>query len=229
MAGRFDAVLFDAGGVLVLPDPTVLGPLLAPYGGDASVAAHRRAHYAAMAVKSMVDAGETNWDEYDRAYVDAVGVTADLVAHAAEVLHATRTAHLWRWPIPESLSALAQLAQAGVPMGVVSNAAGQVEHMLRLTAVCQVGDGAGAVMRCVVDSHVVGVAKPDPKIFDFALPSLGGFERSRIVYVGDSVKMDVGGARAAGLHPVLVDPHDDHVGADFDRVANRLELVELMV
>ena len=25
---RFDAVLFDAGGVLVLPDPTVLGPLL---------------------------------------------------------------------------------------------------------------------------------------------------------------------------------------------------------
>jgi hypothetical protein len=25
MGARFDAVLFDAGGVLVLPDPTVLG------------------------------------------------------------------------------------------------------------------------------------------------------------------------------------------------------------
>ena len=30
---RFDAVLFDAGGVLVLPDPTVIGPLLVQYGG----------------------------------------------------------------------------------------------------------------------------------------------------------------------------------------------------
>ena len=61
MAGRdddavvlmnFDAILFDAGGVLVLPDPTVIGPLLAPYGGDTSIDAHRRAHYAAMAAKS---------------------------------------------------------------------------------------------------------------------------------------------------------------------------------
>ena len=41
---RFDAVLFDAGGVLVLPDPTVLGPLLAYFGGDPSIDAHRRAH-----------------------------------------------------------------------------------------------------------------------------------------------------------------------------------------
>ena len=32
---RFDAVWLDAGGVLVLPDPTVLGPLLAYYGGSA--------------------------------------------------------------------------------------------------------------------------------------------------------------------------------------------------
>ena len=47
----FDAVLFDAGGVLVLPDPTVLAPLLAPYGGSTSLDRHRRAHYAAMAVR----------------------------------------------------------------------------------------------------------------------------------------------------------------------------------
>ena len=31
---RFEAVWFDAGGVLVLPDPDVLGPLLAYYGGS---------------------------------------------------------------------------------------------------------------------------------------------------------------------------------------------------
>ena len=225
MGERFDAVLFDAGGVLVLPDPTVLGPLLAPYGGDASVDAHRRAHYAAMAVKSMVGAGETNWHEYNLAYVEAVGVDAHLADHAADVLEHTRNAHLWRWAIPESLVALAALAEAGVPMGVVSNASGQIETVLRLSAVCQVGDGPGVSMRCVIDSHVVGVAKPDPAIFDHAVPHFPGTERSRIMYVGDSVKMDIGGARAAGLHPVLVDPHADHSGADFDRIEHLGELL----
>ncbi|TFH20462.1 MAG: hypothetical protein E4H05_02220, partial [Acidimicrobiales bacterium] len=66
---RFDAVLFDAGGVLVLPDPTVLGPLLVYFGGDPSIDAHRRAHYAAMKAKSDADAAETSWDHYNEAYV----------------------------------------------------------------------------------------------------------------------------------------------------------------
>jgi FMN phosphatase YigB (HAD superfamily) len=37
--------------------------------------------------------------------------------------------------------------------------------------------------------------------------------------------MDVGGARAAGLHPILLDPHDDHPGADFDRLRSLEELL----
>ena len=37
--------------------------------------------------------------------------------------------------------------------------------------------------------------------------------------------MDVGGARAAGLHPILLDPHDDHPEADFDRIITLLELL----
>mgnify|MGYP006265421085 CR=1 FL=1 len=61
----------------------------------------------------------------------------------------------------------------------------------------------------MVDSDVVGVAKPDPRIFEHALVHLNGIEREQIIYVGDSVTMDVGGATAAGLTPVLLDPFDD--------------------
>ena len=71
---RFDAVLFDAGGVLVLPDPTVLAPLLDFYGGDASIEVHRRAHYAGMRDKSREGSLEDEWLVYDAAYVAAVGV-----------------------------------------------------------------------------------------------------------------------------------------------------------
>jgi FMN phosphatase YigB (HAD superfamily) len=215
---EFDAILFDAGGVLVLPDPTVVGPLLAPYGGNQAIDVHRRAHYAGMAAKSHARDHEGDWNVYNLAYVEAVGVAADLVDHAAEVLDHTRSAHLWRWPIPETLHALAGLAERGIPMGVVSNASGQIEEVLRVTRICQAGEGPCIPMRVIVDSHVVGVAKPDPRIFDFALVHFDEFEPSRIAYVGDSVVMDIGGAGAAGLRPILLDPYDDHADADFERI-----------
>lgn len=220
----FDAVLFDAGGVLVLPDPTVLAPLLEPLGGHPSLDVHRRAHYRAMAEKSAARSTETDWSVYDAAYTSAVGCASDPPSYAAELLGSVRTAHIWRWPVPETLVGLRRLAELGVPMGVVSNAAGQVEQALRLAGVCQVGPGRGTEMRVVVDSHVVGVAKPDPAIFDHALVHFDGVERHRIAYVGDSLVMDVGGAAAAGLHPILIDPYDDHPDVDADRIGSVVEL-----
>jgi putative hydrolase of the HAD superfamily len=224
-----DAVLFDAGGVLVLPDPTVLAPLLAPYGGDTAIEAHCRAHYAAMAVKSTAGAGEPFWAEYDCAYVESVGVDPEHRRHAADLLNITRSAQLWRWPIPDSMSALAVFARHGVPMGVVSNASGQIEQELLRSEICQVGDGIGVAMRCVIDSHVVGVAKPDPQIFAHALDQFPEFARERIAYVGDSVTMDIGGATAAGLHPLLLDPYDDHPDAEFERVRSLHDLIPMLI
>lgn len=222
---NFDAILFDAGGIFLLPDPTVLGPLLAYHGGDPSISAHRRAHYRGMAAKSAAGAMEKFWHDYNEAYVRAVGVPEDDVEFAACVLDATRNAWTWRWAIPESVQALQLLHALDVPMGVVSNASGQIAEVLSRSGVCQAGPGPHTPVRVVIDSHLVGVAKPDPHIFDFALPYFDGIDRSRIAYVGDSVTMDVGGARAAGLHPILLDPHDDHPDADFDRITSLLDLV----
>lgn len=219
MANRFDAVIFDAGGVLVLPDPTVLAPLLSYYGGSEAVEDHRRAHYAGMKAKSDVSASESSWDAYNMAYVRTVGVDDIDRDEAAEMLDRTRYHQTWRWVIPESRSALDRLAASGIPMGVVSNASGQIEAMLR-RSICQVGAGAQVAMRVIVDSEVVAVAKPDPRIFDHALPFFAEFEHHRIAYVGDSVTMDIAGASAAGLHPILLDPYDDHVGADFERISS---------
>ena len=208
----------------MLPDPTVLGPLLTYYGGADDVERHRRAHYAAMAVKSAQGAEERDWREYDRAYVRSIGITDGDLDEAAAVLGHARIAALWRWPIPDSMEGLAALDDDGVPLGVVSNASGQIESVLQRSRVCQVGSGEGVPVRCVVDSAVVGVAKPDPRIFDFAAEHFPGVDRSRICYVGDSVTMDIGGAAAAGLHPILLDPFDDHPGVDFDRIASLAEL-----
>jgi FMN phosphatase YigB (HAD superfamily) len=221
----YDAYLFDAGGVLVLPDPTVLGPLLAVYGGDPSMDSHRRAHYAAMAAKSRAGAAEAEWAVYDHAYVASIGVPVDDRDEAAMVLGVTRTPHLWRWPIPDSVTALAALHDLGRPLGVVSNASGQVEGALRRALVCQVGAGSGTSVRCVIDSTVVGVAKPDPRIFEHALVHFDGIRPDRIAYVGDSVTMDIVSSTAAGLSPILLDPYDDHPDLDVERISALTDLL----
>ena len=222
-----DAVLFDAGGVLLLPDPTVLAPLLAPYDADVSTESLVRAHYAAMCAQDFEGEVHDDWHVYDKAYVRACRVPEHEQAEAAVVLGATRTAHLWRWPIVESVEALRSLHEAGVPIGVVSNASGQIETVLRRFGVCQVGAGEGVPVVIIVDSTIVGVAKPDPAIFSFALDVLD-VKPEHVAYVGDSYANDVVGARAAGMQPFLLDPYDDHVDAEYPRIQAVADLVPLI-
>ena len=225
--GKFDAVLFDAGGVLVLPDPKVLAPLIAYYGGDDRHEAYVRAHYAGMAAKSAASVGESDWTHYNHMYLAHLSVPDEHRDAALEVLtHVKANARLWRHPIPGAADALMELSRRSVPIGVVSNASGQIESTLQISGICQVGIGPHAAVRCVVDSHVVGVEKPDPRIFDHALVHFKGIERSRIAYVGDSLVMDVRGARAAGLVPVLVDPYGDAEGHDVTRIGGIADLLD---
>lgn len=223
---EYDAILFDAGGVFVIPDPAVLAPTLAYYGATLDHDQYHRAHYGAMAAKSRAQVTEDDWSHYNRRYIELVGVHPDEHDSAVFVLSRTRHAHLWRAPIRGSSDVLRALNQRGTPIGVVSNASGQIAEILRRSGICQVGEGPLPQVRCIVDSDVVGVAKPDPKIFDFALPHFADIDTSRIAYVGDSVVMDVGGAQAAGLTPILVDPYDDAVDlVDCRRIRSLEELL----
>ena len=223
---QYDAILFDAGGVFVIPDPAVLAPTLAYYGATLDHDQYHRAHYGAMAAKSRAQVTENDWSHYNRRYVELVGVHLDEVDSAVFVLSRTRHAHLWRAPIAGSSEVLRELNSRGTPIGVVSNASGQIEEILSRSGICQVGDGPLPQVRCIIDSDVVGIAKPDPRIFDFALPYFTGIDTSRIAYVGDSVVMDIGGAQAAGLTPILVDPYDDAADlVDCRRIVSLQELL----
>ncbi len=130
----------------------------------------------------------------------------------------------WRYPMLESVAALWQLYLRKVPIGVVSNASGQIEATLAHLCICQVGEGSGVPVSIVTDSHVVGIAKPDPRIFADALATLG-LPPERVAYVGDSYVNDVGGATAAGLVPLLYDPFDDHADYDCERLGSLHELL----
>lgn len=233
MSARFDAILFDAGGIFLIPDPIVIGVVIREFGGDSSVEKLTRAHYAGMAaIDSRVPIGEGmsiekyGWDSYREAYARSAGVAENQLDDAVVKLRSLFSPFLWRFPLLDSTAALWRLHLKNIPLGVVSNASGQIEKTLAYQSVCQVGKGAGVPVLIVSDSHVVGVSKPDPGVFADAIELLAqrGITKDRVAYVGDSLVNDVYGAINAGLVPLLLDPYDDHVNDDCERIHSLHEL-----
>ena len=224
-----EAVLLDAGGVLMLPSHEPILAALERVGVAVDPARIDAAHYAGMRGLDEAPPERFDWRDYLEAYVRTLEVEAPRRESAIVALHARfdDSASLWRRAIPGARDTLQALLAAGVRLGVVSNAEGTCQARLAELAVCQVGPGRGAPVEIVVDSHLVGVEKPDPKIFGFALSAMG-LDPARCLYVGDSVRFDVAGARAAGLSPVLVTPEPEARAGAFARVRGLAELLSLL-
>lgn len=228
-----DLVLVDVGGVLLLPDAEVVTAAMQAAGvRPARTADALEAHYRAVALLDDTGSGRA-WDApLVVAWLPSLGLPADDTAAAATLrdVFSGPARPLWRRVAPWARSGLAALADTGVELGVVSNADGTVAQQLRDHGLAQVGPGPGTELAVLVDSDVVGVAKPDPGIFDHALAPLD-VPADRTWYVGDTVTFDVVGARAAGIHALHLDPHGwcpqpddhDHV-ATLDEVAGLVEV-----
>jgi len=209
---EFDAILFDAGGVLLLPSPEQTGALVEPFGGTTDDAPLLRAHFVGVHAMdhARADGEKAEWPAYIRAYVRAAGVPAEREDAAVAQFEAEFGHHFWRRPLAGAAEALTALVERGVPIGIVSNAGGQVEGDLAELGIAGLDTPGAAKVVCVVDSHLVGVSKPDPAIFRTALEALGLPASPRIGYVGDTVFYDVRASAAAGLSPLLHDPYGIH-------------------
>jgi putative hydrolase of the HAD superfamily len=205
------AILFDAGGTLVLQNPVRLSEVLSREIDP--VAAHR-AHYVAMAEFSdlLSSGGRVTFDWWLERYFSLLGVPEPhLVGSRIE-----RGFGFWDHPLDGIGEALERLRAQGVRIAVVSNSDGSVRDSLAKA-------GLGDLIELVIDSQEVGFSKPSPEIFRVALERLA-LEPSQVWHVGDSVFHDINGARSASIaKAVLVDPFE--LGpADVVRVRSVAEL-----
>jgi len=200
------AIFFDAGNTLIRQDYPAMVAHLAGRG-------HR---VTAAAVEEAEQRARVRLDEGLRPGVSSEGpdVARRYVAHildhlgiadpaAVEAALAWRAAYnppvgVWNQADPAAAPALQRVKARGLVAGVISNANGTIASVL--TAL-----GLGAHLDVVIDSSVVGVEKPDARIFALALRAAGAAPADA-AYVGDLYSVDVLGARAAGLRPVLLDP-----------------------
>ena len=131
--------------------------------------------------------------------------------------------NLWR-RVPEDLpAALDAFEAAGWRVGVVSNSEGMLVPLFDAV-------GLGDRFDVIVDSHHVGVRKPDPAIFEIAMDAMNT-DAAHSVYAGDIPEVDLVGAHAAGLRAYLVDPlgyYEDGAYIDADR-APRVPSVHALV
>jgi FMN phosphatase YigB (HAD superfamily) len=189
------AVLFDAGGTLLLQDPDEMGRLL---GTRIDPAAAHRAHYHAMAEYSdlRMRGSDLGWDWWLERFFTLLEVPEPHLAGE----RIGRGYGLWKHPLEGVAEAVSELRRHGVRVAVVSNSDGSVSESLAEA-------GLADEFEFVIDSHLVGVSKPDPAIFRAALDRLD-LEPEVAWYVGDSVFHDVKGALGASLaRAFLVDPY----------------------
>jgi len=148
-----NAILLDAGGVMIFPSPELLLPPLHDAGVQPTVADLERAHYRAMAdcdQPGREPPGGQWWREYLHDFVTACGVpAADAAAVAGDIAGLT-DGFSWTHVGPGVVDALRGIAALGLPLGIVSNSTGEVEQALRQLDVCYApGGGAGTAGRRV--------------------------------------------------------------------------------
>lgn len=201
---EIDAVIFDAGGVLLLPDAVAAREALAGLGCEITADQWQRAHYTScMAYDRM---GKPDWPQLRRVIARSVGLDGDSVEAAIPVIDGLITATPWVGVVGAA-GVLRALIESGYQVAVVSNSVGTVEAELERAAICSTSAEGMPRIGVVIDSTVVGITKPDPRIFQMALEAIG-VAPERSVYVGDIVSVDVVGARAAGMHAVHMNPYN---------------------
>jgi FMN phosphatase YigB (HAD superfamily) len=231
-----ETVFLDVGNTLVSVDFARVAREVSAAGLACAVPELRRAEAAArpavsarIAAMASTETGGT-FRFYLRAVLLRLPAAAQLDASRVEALadaiapslrEPGRGHRLWCWELPGVRDALAALRGAGLRLVAVSNSDGTVEEGLEAL-------GLRALLDAVHDSHLVGFEKPDPRLFEHALRGSGA-EPERTLHVGDLYHADVVGARAAGIHAVLLDPFGDWPEMDCERLPDLPAVAEQLL
>ncbi|HNW36107.1 MAG TPA: HAD family hydrolase [Candidatus Ozemobacteraceae bacterium] len=221
MKSQIKGIFFDMGGTLVFPDPVRISAAFRSHLG-VSVTKEQcleAIHAATVSLDRQLEVPSQKpgdwWIQYFTAILAHCSSgkmpAEDSTAAAFESLRAEHKVHnLWSYFDPETEELLNWLDDEGFFLGIISNSDGRVKAQLREAALID-------RFEFVLDSHEVGVEKPDAGIFKMALDA-SRLSPEEVLYIGDFVYIDGIGASRAGLLALIIDPLGQRAGWGFPTV-----------
>lgn len=223
--GQIKAVLFDAGNTLIFPDYHLIQAVLAAHG--VAIAAERlfqldcrlRDEYNRRAATD--EPVDDRWDHYWERLLSCAGASEAVIDRLMlELIEYNNQGRFWTNVLDGTRQTLTSLTESGRILGVVSNSEGRLETFIEQV-------GLRPFFQFVLDSELVGVRKPDPEIFWWAL-HLAQVPPHEALFVGDVYPIDIVGARRVGMEAVLFNPLVSGDGYDCQTI-NQLSDVILIL
>ena len=224
---QIEAVFFDIGNTLYFYNYDFLCGLLSERFGIAAngaelAEAHRKAQLTVISDGLEGLSHAELWDKTYETWFRLAGIEERVRAEVIDSIRRHPFRHMfWARTEEGTREMLDWFRERGIRLGVISNAEGQIRRLLKHT-------GMDSRFEVIIDSSEVGIAKPDVGIFRIAMEGMG-VAPERSVHVGDLFEVDVAGARAAGLTPILVDREGKKRDADCITVASAIDLPKLPI
>jgi HAD superfamily hydrolase (TIGR01509 family) len=216
MFSNIKSIFFDVGNTLLFPNRERIHAPLAERGLTPDTILLRDLERSTKNEfdARMIQNGSTDhsfWWMFYSQLLDKIGLKDDTLRD--QLVSSIRQSANWD-VIPPGTREHLQKIGARFKIGVISNADGKIEDVLRR---CSIAD----CFRSITDSGLVGVEKPHPEIFRQALQAMNAAP-DESVYVGDLYSVDYLGATGAGMQAILMDVP----GAYRDKGVPRVESLE---
>ena len=204
-SGRFDAVLFDVGGVLT----SSLGALMA---GKLAESGMTGAEFLSFGLGPLDSDTDHPFHRAERGEI----TLAECEAGIQRLIEEAGRSWVPRFPdrveiaaglhaAPDMLALVGEVRAAGYKTAVVSNCIKEWDSW------SDVLDSAAHV-DVVIDSCQVGLRKPDPRIFELALHRLGGIDPTRAIFI-DDFPWNLPPAQALGITTIHCGDHHATIAA----------------
>jgi HAD superfamily hydrolase (TIGR01662 family) len=223
------AIFFDVDFTLIYPGPTFQGEGYARFCSDEDVCVDVSQFEEAVAAASFIldEVEEQVYDpnlfvHYTSTIIEQMGGRGAGVIRAAERIY-EQWASNHHFEIYEDVApVLTELAARGYVLGVISNSHRSLDAFTLHFKL----DG---LIKTTISSAEHGFMKPHRSIFDAALQRAEA-KAADAVMVGDSLKADIEGARAAGLRGVLLRRSGErpHVPAGISIITTLHELMDVI-
>jgi len=153
--------------------------------------------------------GAASWGRTVATTLAQAGVPVVALPAMLGALWESHVAYNFWAKVPPGLGeALDAFRATGGKVAIVSNSEGMLASLFARLGIARHFD-------LVADSGLLGVEKPDPRIFEHVLTHFR-VAPSAALHLGDIVATDVVGARAAGLRHALLDPFGHYDGHHLD-------------